>query len=295
MKAQIDALDAKMDVAVEDYDEARVRYSTASAKVAANNARLATLNARMSVLQTSLEVRAQSMYRSGPLGVVDVLLGAATFEDFTTTWDLLTRWNEQEAAAVAELKAAREESLRVEDALAQAKRNAAGQLKVVTDRKRFITGELSKRQRMLAGLESEIAALDAASRAAASSRSSGGWDWGDPTRAPRGKVVEVARRYLGRPYQWAASGPSSFDCSGFTMFVYAQVGVSLPHSSRAQISAGERVSRANLQPGDLVFFGSPIHHVGIYVGDGMMIHSPHTGDVVSIDPLLSDYSGACRP
>jgi cell wall-associated NlpC family hydrolase len=79
------------------------------------------------------------------------------------------------------------------------------------------------------------------------------------------------------------------------MFVYRQAGVSLPHSSRAQIGVGERVSRDNLQPGDLVFFGSPIHHVGIYVGGGMMIHSPHTGAVVRIDPLHRNYSGATRP
>ena len=104
-------------------------------------------------------------------------------------------------------------------------------------------------------------------------------------------------KYLGCPYQWAASGPRRFDCSGFTMFVYAQVGVSLPHSSRAQINCGQRVSKANLQPGDLVFFGSPIHHVGLYIGGGNMIHAPHTGDVVSIDPIgySGDYAGACRP
>ncbi|MDH4139710.1 MAG: NlpC/P60 family protein [Coriobacteriia bacterium] len=103
-------------------------------------------------------------------------------------------------------------------------------------------------------------------------------------------------RYLGAPYRWGASGPNAFDCSGFTMFVYSQVGVSLPHSSRAQLGCGERVSRSDLQPGDLVFFGSPIHHVGIYVGGGNYIHAPHTGAVVRIDPLSrGDYSGACRP
>ena len=102
-------------------------------------------------------------------------------------------------------------------------------------------------------------------------------------------------RYLGRPYQWGASGPGSFDCSGFTMFVYAQVGVSLPHSSRAQASSGAFVSRGNLQPGDLVFFGNPIHHVGIYVGGGDMIHSPHTGSTVRVSPLEGGYAGACRP
>jgi cell wall-associated NlpC family hydrolase len=107
--------------------------------------------------------------------------------------------------------------------------------------------------------------------------------------------VSIAKRYLGAPYVWAASGPNSFDCSGLTMFVYRQVGVSLPHSSRAQIYSGQRVSRSDLQPGDLVFFGSPIHHVGIYVGGGMMLHAPHTGAVVRIDPMHSNFAGACRP
>jgi cell wall-associated NlpC family hydrolase len=81
------------------------------------------------------------------------------------------------------------------------------------------------------------------------------------------------------------------------MYVYRQVGVSLPHSSRAQYNSGPHVSRANLQPGDLVFFGrSRIHHVGIYVGGGSYIHAPHSGAVVRIDPLnRGDYAGACRP
>jgi cell wall-associated NlpC family hydrolase len=169
--------------------------------------------------------------------------------------------------------------------------------------KNAIQTQLADRQRKLAGLESEISALQAAERRARAARAaslvsspaSSERSFPPPTRAPRSAVVEIAKRYLGAPYQWAAAGPDRFDCSGFTMFVYRQVGVSLPHSSRAQIGYGERVSRANLQPGDLVFFGSPIHHVGIYVGGGMMIHAPHTGAVVRIDPLHSDYAGACRP
>ena len=103
---------------------------------------------------------------------------------------------------------------------------------------------------------------------------------------------------LGSPYRWAAAGPDAFDCSGFTMWCYAQIGVSLPHSSAAQIGVGQRVSRANLAPGDLVFFGSGrIHHVGIYIGGGQFIHSPNTGDVVKVSSLdaRSDYVGACRP
>jgi cell wall-associated NlpC family hydrolase len=106
-----------------------------------------------------------------------------------------------------------------------------------------------------------------------------------------------AEQALGKPYEWAASGPDSFDCSGLTMWAYDHVGVSLPHSSAEQIGSGTRVSRSNLQPGDLVFFGSPIHHVGMYVGGGDFIEAPHTGAVVRISSLSnrSDYAGACRP
>jgi cell wall-associated NlpC family hydrolase len=308
IKVEIDRLDEKMDVAVEDYNEANLRYSELKTRVAKNQSRLKQLNGTISTLQTSLEVRVDSMYRNGPLGTLDVLFGTTSFEDFASTWDLLNQFNEQEAASVAQLKATREEVRSVEADLESSGAQAKTQLAAVAKRRTAITSDLARRAGLLKGLEAEIAQLQAEARARAlqaarrtqtkkrpASGSTGGWDWGNPTKAPRGQVVTIARRYLGRPYRWAASGPGSFDCSGFTMFVYAQVGVSLPHSSRAQISSGQRVSRANLQPGDLVFFGRPIHHVGIYVGGGMFIHSPRTGDVVSVDPLLSDFSGACRP
>jgi cell wall-associated NlpC family hydrolase len=94
-------------------------------------------------------------------------------------------------------------------------------------------------------------------------------------------VLAEAQRQLGVAYRWAGSTPSSgFDCSGFTAWVWNAAGVYLPHSSRAQYAATRRVSTADMQPGDLVFFGSPIHHVGLYVGSGQMINSPRTGDVV---------------
>ena len=96
-------------------------------------------------------------------------------------------------------------------------------------------------------------------------------------------------RYLGTPYVWGGSSPSGFDCSGFVMFVYAQVGVSLPHSSYAQYGVGVAVSQSDLQPGDLVFFDG-LGHVGIYIGGGQFIHAPHTGDVVKISSLSGYYS-----
>jgi cell wall-associated NlpC family hydrolase len=111
-------------------------------------------------------------------------------------------------------------------------------------------------------------------------------------------VVGIAMQYLGVPYVWGGSSPSGFDCSGFVMYVYSQVGVSLPHYTGAQWGMGVPVSYGDLQPGDLVFFDG-LGHVGIYIGGGEFIHSPHTGDVVRIDSLsegwyAATYDGARR-
>jgi len=113
-----------------------------------------------------------------------------------------------------------------------------------------------------------------------------------PSTAPParyGGVVGIAMRYLGTPYVWGGASPSGFDCSGFVMYVFSQIGVSLPHSSYAQYGYGSPVSLGSLQPGDLVFFDG-LGHVGIYIGGGSFIHAPHTGDVVKISSISGWYS-----
>ncbi|HYP23116.1 MAG TPA: NlpC/P60 family protein, partial [Actinomycetota bacterium] len=120
-----------------------------------------------------------------------------------------------------------------------------------------------------------------------------------PAPAPNGNAqtaVEAALSQVGKPYQWAAAGPDSYDCSGLTMWAWAQGGVALPHNSGMQYAATPRVAQSDWQPGDLLFFGSPIHHVGMYIGNGQMVEAPYTGEfvrVVSASP--SDYVGAGRP
>lgn len=109
-------------------------------------------------------------------------------------------------------------------------------------------------------------------------------------------IVAYASNFLGRSYQWGGNGPSTFDCSGFVKYVYAHFGVSLPRVASDQQNVGTSVSRGQLEPGDLVFFGYPAHHVGMYVGNDCYIHAPKTGDVIKISSLndRSDYSGARR-
>jgi cell wall-associated NlpC family hydrolase len=111
-------------------------------------------------------------------------------------------------------------------------------------------------------------------------------------------VVAIAMRYLGVPYVWAGASPSGFDCSGLMVYVFAQVGITLPHFAASQYGMGVPVSRDQLQPGDLVFFDG-LGHMGMYVGGGNFIHAPHTGDVVKISSLsdswyASTYVGARR-
>jgi len=111
-----------------------------------------------------------------------------------------------------------------------------------------------------------------------------------PADAGRGaQVVAIAMQYLGVPYKWGGASPSTgFDCSGFTMYVFAQIGVSLPHYAAAQYGLGQAVSKSELQPGDLVFFRG-LGHMGMYIGGGNFIHSPQTGDVVKISSLSEPY------
>lgn len=301
VKAQVERLDRSAEIAADAYGEAAAKAAKLESQRKKASARLKKLTNRMGVVQGHLNDRARSMYRQGPMGFIDVLLGAESFEEFATTWDILHDLNQSDSEAVAELKGLRKQARETRNAIAAKEKAAKKQKALMASNKRSAYAALNQKQAKLRGLEREIAALQAAEEAArAAARTS--WASGPekqfppPTRAARSEVVAIAKRYLGAPYRWAADGPNSFDCSGFTMFVYRQVGVSLPHSSRAQIHYGQRVSRSNLEPGDLVFFGSPIHHVGIYVGGGRYIHAPSSGDVVKISSLSrSDYAGACRP
>ena len=106
-----------------------------------------------------------------------------------------------------------------------------------------------------------------------------------PPRAGAAGAIAAAKSRLGTPYRWGGTTPAGFDCSGLMLWSWGQVGVSLPRTSGAQKAATQRISYDQLQPGDLVFSGNPVYHVGMYIGGGQMIHSPHTGDVVKISPV----------
>ncbi len=107
-----------------------------------------------------------------------------------------------------------------------------------------------------------------------------------------GGIVSIAQRYIGVPYVFGGSSPAGFDCSGLTQYVYAQAGISIPRTASAQVAAMRHVS--NPQPGDLVYFGSPAHHIGIYVGGGKMIAAPYPGQNVRLQPIWDTPTGYLR-
>ncbi len=187
--------------------------------------------------------------------------------------------------------------------------------------------ERARQRRIAAAARAQLAAQAAADRAAAASdpglggsgSGGGGGEGGAPIAPPSngsigGRAVAAAMRWLGTPYSWGggnASGPSrgigrgagtvGFDCSGLTLYAYAQVGISLGHFTGTQWRSGQRISRmGDLAVGDLVFFGSDLGHMGMYIGGGQMVHAPHTGDVVKISTITSGYyvsrfQGGVRP
>ena len=319
--AQIHGIDAQLERAVEAYNLANVRLQRIERDIRENRHDLHVAKANLSRARTQLSQRLVQIYTSSEeTNGLGVLLGATSFNDFVNRLDAVDSFSHQDVQVVREVRSFKRAVIRHAREL---KRAHAAQASVVSRRaaeRSRIQSQLTQRRQLLSSIHGQIAHLQAMERArqiaiagAARQRlasqppvASPGTVVGATASTPEtsvappsryGGVVGIAMRYLGVPYRWGGASPSGFDCSGFVMYVFAQVGVSLPHSSYAQYGAGVPVSRDQLQPGDLVFFNG-LGHVGIYIGGNQMIHAPHTGDVVKISSLTgwytSTYVGARR-
>ena len=312
--AQIEALDMEVGAAVEEYNGARIQLDAIHERQESNKRQLEIAKKSLGKAQSTLADRIHMLYTSGDSSTLEILLGSTSIDDFLARVDATSRVSEQDARIVTEIRAVRAEVKKREAELEQAR---ADQEAVVADlerRKAEIESRLADRQAMLATIKDEIAAIQAEEQrrqarlqvqaearladqqaSAPAPVSTGG---GNPPPSTHGGVVGVAMQFLGVPYVWGGASPSGFDCSGFVMYSFAQVGVSLPHNAAMQYAYGSPVSRSALAPGDVVFFNG-LGHNGIYIGGGQFIHSPHTGDVVKISSLsdswyASTYVGARR-
>ena len=309
--AQIRQIDSDLSHAVEAYNLANVKLDRIKSDLVRNTRHLGLAKRNLGTAEKRLADRVVSMYTSDQENsTVAVLLGASSLDELLDRIETANRVSDQDAATLGQVIRYRAQVKRERLQLKKARVAQAEIVATKASQKVAIEGRLAQRRSMLAGIRSEINRIQAAERRRslaiaaslqgqtfANSPSTGvgaagatpdGAVVAPPARY--GGVVGIAMRYLGVPYKWGGASPSTgFDCSGFTQYVFAQIGVSLPHYTGSQYAMGTPVSRDQLQAGDLVFFNG-LGHMGIYIGGGNFIHAPHTGDVVKISAMTGWYS-----
>lgn len=320
--AELRRLDASAQRANNAYQTATLKLRRLERSLRINRQALGVARVNLVQAQRALADRLVAIYTTGTTqSALAVFLGARSLDDLLSRIETMRSVSKQDAALIGDVISFQRQIVRRRRFLRHAR---TLQVRLVRQRaaaKRRIDAQLRRERRLYNSVKAEIdrivarerarqlaAARLARLRAAAATASQGDSGFGvsasigsasvaPPSRY--GGVVGIAMRYLGVPYVWGGDNPSTgFDCSGFVMYVYAQVGVSLPHYTGAQWSYGVPVSKSDLQPGDLVFFDG-LGHDGIYIGGGQFIHAPQTGDVVKISNLnegwyAATYVGARR-
>jgi cell wall-associated NlpC family hydrolase len=312
-------LERDFELVVEKYNLVRERLQEIQTRIGGNEIVARELSGRLGSTENSAAAVAEQLYKSGATGPLEVVLSSSSLTDIQSRLEYLQSTEEAQtevferlAADRAQLDAAlkqleedraralesqrRLDALRssIEDKVAE-QRDEIAEINAAIERAER-RREARAAARAAAAEEAAQAAAAAEAQAAESSASEVAIG---PAPAPSdraGVAVEAALAQVGKPYQWGAAGPDSFDCSGLTMWSWAQAGVALPHNSASQYAATARVSQSDWQPGDLLFSGSPIHHVGMYIGNGQMVEAPYTGASVRVvSAYRSDYVGAGRP
>ena len=328
--AELENLDMSLGASIEAYNGANVELDRIDGELESNARHLVAARKSLNVAQRRIAERLRDLYVNGEGdSTLEVLLGARSLDDVIARLDAIERVSSQDTRILAEVKEFRRE---VQTRRANLKDAREQQAQVVAERaaqKASIEGQLAERQQLLSSVKDEIAQMQAAERrlqaqlaAQARARLAAERlaaqqafdaqdqatytpvDFGDtvipvappPDGTRASQVISLAMQHLGTPYVWGGGSPSQgFDCSGLISYVYAQIGISLPHHAASIYSYGTPVAYEDLQPADLVFF-SGLGHMGMYIGGGQFIHAPHTGDVVKISDLASygSWVGARR-
>ena len=316
LAASVADLQTRAEIATETYDAAEGRLAEAVTRQALAQRQVDADQADAQSALAQQQARVRALYESGGrTTLLATVLSGSDPADAMSRLHVISSLFSYDSADVAtsasvagqaaalarHLDAAAREVTRLQHAAAL----AAGRVRMLLAQQRHELRAANRQVRVLvAQRQAALAAADAASFQNALV-SAGGVLGDQGTTAPNdiaAGAIAAARTRLGDPYVWGATGPDTFDCSGLTQWSYAHVGIRLPRVAADQYNAGAHVALDSLQPGDLLFWATDvnnpatIHHVAMYVGAGMMIAAPHTGDVVKIEPVyLSGYIGATRP
>ncbi|RJL32663.1 NlpC/P60 family protein [Bailinhaonella thermotolerans] len=289
LESQVRELSDKAEVVTEKYNERRLHLRAAEGAERAARDRLAEADRLLAGARERLRAIALARHTGMPPHPVIALIGSpGTGADTALRRGMLARYvTEEETAELAAYESAARERAAARD---HQHARAAEIARITADlgrKKRDIEGLLSRARARLADLRARGASPSSPPRVAPPPVS------GDGKAAT---AVRAALSQVGKPYRWGQADPRvGFDCSGLTMWAYAQAGISLPHYTGAQYRMGRKVARSQLRPGDLVFFYSDLHHVGLYLGDGTMVHAPSSGRRVEVVTIATrPYAGAVR-
>ena len=299
---RLEGLNRQADQQVEDYLQAKLAVERTRKSIRILQGQLDGVRSELAGARASIAARAAVAYVQGPATDVASLLAASDPTDALERAQLLDLLATHDANQVLSARAIERSAQARAAELAAVERKQAAILDQMAQRKAEIEQLVAQTEQTLAQLRAAERRRAAAANRPATTAPAAGSPSPTPTPPPKAvsgnvaAVIRYAYAQLGKPYQWGATGPGAFDCSGLTMMAWAQAGVSLPHSSQAQIGIGRRVTQSELQPGDLIFRYSPISHVSLYVGNGQQISATHTGSTVKLQSAFQgEITGFSRP
>jgi cell wall-associated NlpC family hydrolase len=289
VQARVDRLFHEAEQASERYNDAKLELQELQRDLGSLKADQNRQDDRLQAVRKQVQDSVVRQYEGQSLSAVGQVVVSDDPQSFLSQLSTMSAYNDMQSQLfddyATELK-----SLDIRSD-ATAKRAAE-----VSDIEKRLAGEKATIDKKLAEAKDLLDHLKAEERQSILSRGEVRAPSDVPASGRAAAAVQYALAQVGDSYVYGAAGPSAFDCSGLTMMAWAQAGVALPHSSSAQYGSGPHVSSGDLQPGDLVFYYSPISHVGIYIGNGMIVHAANPGTGVVVASVFSmPYSGAVRP
>ena len=296
VQSKVDKLYHEAEQASERYNDARLEMKQAQTRLTALQADLDRQQSKVDGVREQVASAVVSQYQGQALSATTRVLLSKDHDAFLSQLSTVSEYNDQQSQMMADF-AVQAKQLEMRQAAAQRELDRIAETKQELGKEKAeIDSKASEAKDLLSKLKDRAAAASRSRNRTTAAAAPASASASAPASGRAGAAVQYALAQVGDAYVYGAAGPSAFDCSGLTMMAWAQAGVGLPHSSGAQMGSGPSISQSQLQPGDLVFYYSPVSHVGMYIGNGMIVHAANPGSGVTTAPVNSmPYSGAVRP